>query len=719
MADITQTFSESWYRIANQRISLRPGIHVRRQNFRGQRWIILENPFSNQFFRMRPAAYEFVARLRADRTVEEVWRECMERFPEDAPGQEAVIQLLSQLYFSNLLQYDVAADSAKLFDRHEKNEKKKTRSQLLNIMFMRFPLLDPDLFLQRTLPVVGKLISPFGALLWLAVVGWALKVAVENWTGLMDQTQSVLAPSNLPLLYLGLVVVKTLHEFGHAYFCRKFGGEVHTMGVLLMIFTPTPYMDATSSWGFRSRGQRVLVGAAGMIVEVFVAALAVFVWANTSTGMTIHHLAYNIIFIASVSTVLFNLIPLLRFDGYYILSDLLDIPNLAQRSLQQLKYLIEKHAFGLRRAESPAFSRREAGWLAAFGVSSLIYRIFVFARILMFVADRFLLLGIIMAVVCAVAWVAVPAVKLCKYLGSAPALERRRTRAVGVTAGVFAGLVALLEFVPFPSHFRAPGVVEARTWTQVVNEMDGSMVEVKAAPGQRVKAGDALVRFENFELELALRAAHSQREVAEARLLQAMRADASALKPLRGQLESADRRIAQIHHDLESLTVRSRIDGIWVAPQVEDSIGRHLRRGTPLGLVIDPSSHEFVSAVYQEDVDNLFRQGLKGGEVRLAGQADTVVPASNFRKFPSEKRVLPSPALGWAGGGEVPVARRDQQGQQAAEPFFEVVCDLQEVEGAGLLHGRAGKIRFDLPPEPLMRRWARRFWQMVQTRYQI
>jgi putative peptide zinc metalloprotease protein len=174
-----------------------------------------------------------------------VWQECLDRFPDEAPGQEAVIQLLAQLYFANLLQYNLAADSAQLFERYQKRRQREIRARFLNLMFMRFPLLDPDAFLVRTLPVVGKFLSAFGALIWLALVGLALKVVADNFNILRDQSQSVLDPNNLVLLYAGLVLIKTLHEFGHAYFCRKFGGEVHTMGIMLMIFTPIPYMDAT------------------------------------------------------------------------------------------------------------------------------------------------------------------------------------------------------------------------------------------------------------------------------------------------------------------------------------------------------------------------------------------------------------------------------------------------------------------------------------------
>jgi putative peptide zinc metalloprotease protein len=483
MPDPNQTFSESWYRIAGQRISLRPSVIVHRQTFRGQRWIVLQNPFSNQYFRLRPAAYEFVARLRRDRTVQEVWQECLDKFPDEAPGQEAVIQLLSQLYFANLLQYEAASDTAQLFQRYVKTRQREIRARLMNVMFMRFPLLDPDRFLVRTLPLARAVINPIGALIWLIVVGAAIKLVLDNWGALREQSQAVLAPNNLFLLYAGLVVVKTLHEFGHAYFCRRFGGEVHVMGIMLMIFTPIPYMDATSSWGFRNRWHRLLVGAAGMIVELFVAALATFVWANTGPG-TIHSLAYNMMFVASVSTIIFNINPLLRYDGYYILSDMLEIPNLYQKSIQQLKHLFERYLFGVEKSESPTQFKREKGWLTAYGISSNIYRIVIFTGIMLFVADRFLLLGILMAIICGISWIVAPVLKLFKYLATSPSLDRHRWRAVSSSAAVLAGLIILLDVIPFPNRFRAPAVIQSREWTEVANEVSGRLEAVLEPSGR-------------------------------------------------------------------------------------------------------------------------------------------------------------------------------------------------------------------------------------------
>jgi putative peptide zinc metalloprotease protein len=710
------TFSESWYRIANQHIYLRPGVIVRRQNYRGERWMVLQNPFSNEFFRLRPVAYEFVARLRPERTVQEVWQECINRFPDEAPGQEAALQLLAQLYHANLLHYDQASDSAQLFERFKQRRQREMTARLLNLMFMRFPLLDPDRFIVKTLPLLGWLISPIGALLWLVVVGFGVKVAVDNFAALRTQGQGVLAPGNLLLLYVALVLVKTMHEFGHAYCCRKFGGEVHVMGVLLMIFTPVPYMDATSSWAFRSAGKRALVGAAGMIVELFMASLAAFVWARTGAG-TLHSLAYNMMFIASVSTLIFNLNPLLRFDGYYILSDLLQIPNLSQRAGQQLRHLGERYGFGVEHSESPANSRSEASWLVVFGITSGIYRVIVFTGVLLLVADRFLILGILMALVCLVSWVIVPTGKFIHYLATSPRLDRVRWRASAVTMGLVAALLGLLAVVPFPYHYRAPGVVQARRRAETVNEVAGVVERILAAPGSRVTRGQPLLKLANPELDFAVADARARRSETEALLLAALSKTNADLKPLHSQLQAVKARIAKINADKAALTLRAPFDGIWVAPGVEEYVGQRLRRGTFLGLVVDSRAFDFVAVVSEADADSAFARQSRHAQVRLRGQAGVALPVTRWRIIPGGSETLPSPALGWAAGGEVPVIPTEPT--KATEPFFQVEAVLPSSTAVALLHGRSGKIRFDLAPQPLLPRWLRRLWQLFQKRYQL
>lgn len=718
MADAPATFSESWYRVAGQRLALRPNVRIQRQTYRGERWFVLSNPYTNQFFRLRPEAYDFVARLRPDRTVEEVWKQCLERAPDTAPGQEAVIQLLAQLYHANLLQYQLAADTSQLFQRFEKTRQREFRSRLLNIMFARFPLLDPDRFLVRTLPLVGRLIGVVGALLWVVVVALGLKVVADHFPTLRNQAEGLIAPENLFLLYVGLVIVKTLHEFGHAYFCRRFGGEVHVMGILLMIFTPVPYVDATSAWGFRERWKRVLVGAAGMIVELFVAGIAALVWARTGQG-TIHSLAYNIMMVASVSTLVFNLNPLLRFDGYYILSDLLGIPNLGQRALQQLRFWAEKILFGLRRETSPARSRKEAGWLGVFGVASAVYRVFVFGGILLIIADRFLLIGLIMAAACAIAWIAVPSIQFVRYLATNPKLDRHRLRAVTVSAMLAMVILGFLQFVPLPCHFRAPGVIRSRQWTEVHNPTAGVAVKLLCTPGVEVASGQPLLEMASPELDLQLARARAGYEEVQARIRQALQDAVPNLKPLESLLESTRKTVHRLEQDREALVVKAGQAGVWIGPNLETLPGRWLPRGSDLGIVLDPGGFQFHAIVRQEDGDRVFSQAFPTAEVRLPGEAGRRVSVSQVQVIPAERQRLPSPALGWQAGGPVATTARDPEGRQAVEPFFELRGDLAPGSGATLLHGRAGKIRLDLPNEPLLPRWIRTLRQLLQRRYQV
>ena len=718
MSSVSKMFSESWYRVAGQRITLRPQARIRRQRFRGEKWYILQDPLNNQFFRLRPSAYEFIVRLDASHTVEEVWKQCLAMDPDGAPGQEDVIQLLAQLYHANLLQYDAPADSIKLFERYKERRQREIQSKLLGIMFARFPLLDPDDFLKRFMPIARLVISPVGAVVWLATVVFALNRLAGRFSELVDQSQGVLAPGNLFLLYAALVLLKTTHEFGHSFACRRFGGEVHTMGIMLLIFTPIPYMDATSSWAFRSRWKRAFVGAAGMIVEIFVAALATFVWASTGPG-TLHSLAYNMMFIASVSTLLFNGNPLLRYDGYYILSDLLDIPNLHQKSRTFLRHLAEYYAFGWKRSENPAASHREAALLGFFGIASGLYRLVVFTGILLFVADRFLLVGMIMALVCAVSWVFVPIGRFVIYLATSPRLERTRLRAVGVSVGVIAALWAFLYWVPFPSAFRAPGVLQSVDYQRVATETPGRLETILATAGGPVQAGQPLVQLVDLDLSYEIALVAAQMQQAQALERRALQSGGVDLESLRVHRAAVQQRLDQLREREQQLTVTAPETGLWSAPDIKNRRGLWLPQGAEVGELVDPTAFHFSAIISQQEASRIFAGRIRSSEVKLRGQADITLATPSIQVIPAEQKELPSAALGWRAGGEVRVLQTDPTGMQTAEPFFQVLASITPAKGAGLVHGRSGRIRFTLQPEPLVRQWYRKLRQLLQERYQL
>lgn len=711
-------YSESWFRLAGQRVALRPHVRVLRQRFRGERWFVLHDPFTNQFFRLRPPAWEFVARLGLDRTVDAVWNEAVERDPLEAPGQEEALRLLAQLYNANLLHSTIAPDTAKLFDRYKKRRQRETRQLLQNIMFARIPLWDPDRFLKAIMPAARQIFSKVGFIAWLMVVVAAVKVAIDHVGELKQQGQGILAYGNLFWLYVGLVLVKLIHELGHAVACRRFGGEVHTMGVMFLLFTPVPYVDVTSAWSFRDRWQRAVVGAAGMYTEMFVAALATFVWAATAPGI-LNSVMFNMMFVASVSTVLFNGNPLLRFDGYYILSDLLDIPNLHQRSTQMLHHLVERHGFGLKTSKSPARSPREAGWLVTFAITSNIYRIIVLVLILLFLADRYLILGVLLTVVCVISWLIVPVVRFITYLISSPKIERVRLRAIGVTSATAAALVVVLGVIPWPHHFRAPGVIESVEHSLIVPDTPGVLREILAPSGTAVVRGQPLFRLESPELDMDLAEARAQVEETRVRELRALQQQTADVAPLASRRAALDKRVADLEARREALLVRAPHAGDWVAPRLAEAPGAWIERGQAVGQVVNSGVTRFVAVVSQTEAARLFEGTSRPAEVRLPGDAGVVLPVTRQMIIPADRSTLPAPALGWRAGGSVPVSADDQSGTKAAEPFFEVRAELAPPAGSAVLQGRSGWMRYRLPPEPLFTQAYRAFRQLLQKRYNL
>ncbi len=606
------TFSESWYRVAELRPKLRSTVQIHRQHYRGRMWHVLQDPASNQFFRLNEAAYRFVALLDGKHTVAEVWRICQEQLGDGAPTQGEAIQLLGQLYTSNLLQAELPPDAEGLFKRYQKRVRREVQGVMMNLLFIRIPLIDPDNFLDRWVGAISWLFTWFGMLLWLGLTGTGLYFVINNWSDLYNRADAVLNVDNLPFLYLAFIIIKVCHEFGHAFMCKTFGrrtgtgGEVHTMGIMFLVFTPMPYVDASSAWAFRSRRQRILVGMGGMLIELGLAAIAAIIWANVSPG-GLRTICYNAMFIASVSTLLFNANPLLRYDGYYILSDILEIPNLAQRSKQYIYYIVRKYVWGVRQARCPAHTGGEKGWFVFYGIASTVYRVFICVRILLFIADKLFLLGAVLAIAAAVAWVLVPLGKFFHYLLTSGELMRVRARAIGTTALALGLIIGGVGFIPAPDRFRIEGVVEP-TRVQIVHAATDGFVRETLDSGRVAKPnGTPLVAAVSHDLT----AQHEQllaerrRLVAQRRLAQTE--DLASAQILAEKIAALDDRIRSIERQRDRLEIQPAFAGEWVAPNIERSRGAYLRRGDRIGLVASPDV--LIRATAQQEVVDLLMRG--------------------------------------------------------------------------------------------------------------
>ena len=406
--------------------------------------------------------------------------------------------------------------------------------------------------------------------------------------------------------------------------------------------------------------------------------------------------------------------------GYYILSDLLDIPNLQSRSLAQLRHLIEYYFFGDKQSIHPADSRKEAFWLTLHGILGGLYRIVIYVGIIAFVADRFLLAGLLMAAVCIVSWVLVPVVRFANYLFSSPKLAKTRARAMAVSMTSVAIILFVLGAIPFQSSFRAPGVVEAANYLQVAGSASGQLAEILADNGSRVQLGTPLVQLVNPELDIEIDLIRAQRKEVVALLQQSAVLDADRTREvLLKRLTALDGKLDKTEKQRRELLVRAEQAGIWVAPNIHELKGVWLARGAALGKIIYPDRFSFSAVVSQEEASNLFSGNISGQiAVRLTGQANTNLSVAGYKVIPFQHERLPSAALGWNAGGDIPVSGEDDQGLLTVEPFFQIYADLEPSRQAVLNHGHSGQIRFSLQAEPLLNQLLRKARQFIQKRYQ-
>ena len=719
MAQERALYSDSWHRVQGHRISLRPSIEIKKQAFRGQTHYVLQDPFNNRFFRFRPEAYAFIARLSEGRTVDETWQKCLKEDPENAPGQQEVIRMLAQLYQASLLQSNVSPDAVRLFTRFRKQKQRELRSKLMSILFVRIPLFDPNALLNRTMPVARFFFNRIAFFVWLAVVAVGLVTALSNFGDLLNQTEGVLNPANLAWLYLVFLVVKVLHEAGHGYITKKYGGEVHTFGIMLMVFNPIPYVDATSSWAFRERWKRVLVGSGGMMVELFLAPIAAVVWVNTGDGL-IHGIAYNVMFVASISTLLLNINPLMRFDGYYILSDLTETPNLHNRSAREFFYIAERIFYGNKEGTQVAESPKESFWLCLFAVAGWGYRAFIFSVILWFVADRFFGLGFLAAMIGLVTFTIVPIFKHIKYLASEPRIEHFRQRAITVSSIAVVAIVGFLAFVPMPNAFRAPGVVVTTEHREVYANVEGYLLADVLPSQRKVSPGSRIFGTNNQELQITLEGARALLDQVLA-LEYVSVSQPQISRPVTKRREAIEEQIAQLEQDIESLQYKAPIEGLWVAPRTGSMGNAWMCRGSKLGVIVNPGSYVFEAVVRQRHARHLFNDEVRGASMRLPGKPEDELALIDLQFIEGEQTILPHAGLGWSGGGDIEV-QPDESGRRSVEPFFLVKAAIELPEGSDavtLLHEQRGVARFALPNKPYLVQWFKLMRQLIQERFEI
>ena len=717
-------FSASWYRVAELRPRLRSHALIHRHLYRGQIWYVLQDQSSGRFHRFSPIANMVIGLMNGQRTTSEIWEQACERLGDEAPTQDEVIGILSSLHQADVLRTDTRPDMQELHARNVKQERMKLKQYIQNPLSLRFPLFDPDRLLNRVNPFTRWLFGPIGALLWICAAIWAVVIAGQNWSELTkDLSDQLFATENLFLIALVFPFAKIVHEFGHALAIKARGGEVHEMGIMLLVLMPIPYLDASASLAFREKRDRMLVGSAGMLSELLLAALALLVWVNVEPGL-VRALAYNVMVVAGISTLVFNANPLLRFDGYYIFSDYLEIPNLGQRANAHFAYLVKRHLLRIKSAVAGHDAEGERAWFVFYAIAAFVYRIFVTFSIALLVAQKFFVFGILLAIWSLYNSLFLPIGKQLKFLFSGSDLHGRRSQALATVGLILALVGAIVFWVPVPSWTRTQGVAVAPEDTQVRAATDGFIKAVEVQPNQLVTRGEALIVTE--DPELGARQAILKAQLAEQQARYAGAHDEPVqLNILREEMAHLQARLNDAGKRIGELVIRSPGDGTFLISDVGDAPGRFVKRGELLGYVMDYSRITVQAVVPQGDID-LVRKMTRRVELRTVENVSELLVARVKRVVPAATNQLPGEALGARGGGELALDPNTASGSglnpqsTAATSLFIFELELDSKDALPLRHiGSRIYARFEREPEPMGTQWYRAVRRVLLSMFNV
>ena len=635
-------------------LRLKDGLEFSVQQGKLQTWYLIEDESRAQFFRIGAPEYTFLSLLDGQTTMSMALSKTCSLMGVQAFSEQDAVSLCKWLVDVELAHTGASTAAVRLRDRHQSSESSQ-QLQKLNPIAIRIPLFELDSFTTVAVRYLGWLVSWRFAIVWAIVCLLGLVSLCLCW----DKAEyvNVLSRNNWFWLALTWVVLKMIHEFSHVLACKKLGGQIGKGGILFLLMIPMPFVDVTSSWRFNDKYSRILVSAAGMLAEMLLAAIAAIVWSRTGPGALNYHAA-NVMIAASLHTLLFNANPLMRFDGYYMLCDWLEMPNLGNHGSQYLKGVGRKWFFDL-----PSTRLQYEGFhgqiVQFYGVAAFVWKILICVGLGIGAVNLFHGFGLVMALFGVVMWLAMPVCQLLKFVAVGTEFEvPNRRRFAMVVAGIFAGVGLFGCLVPAPSIINAPIVIEYHDKEIVRAESSGFVRQILVDDEEFVKKGDLLFVLENRELESEI--AKIKLDLSKAKLRsRALQNDSEigAWQAEQSVIESLEKQLFQIESKQRKLEIVAPSDGQVVDRGVMEKKGLYVPAGTELVTIGDAHKKEVIGLVSQDDARYLADK--VGMEVDLRVWGIGPIHSVKFTEI-EPKAVDDLPHLAFAGnyGGPIDVVER-------------------------------------------------------------
>jgi putative peptide zinc metalloprotease protein len=665
------------------RLRRRPDLVTKKQRYHGRVYWVVKEPVGLNYFRFHEEEFAILGMLDGKTSLQQI----KERFQAEFAPQRITLQDLQQfvgmLHRSGLVISDATGQGRQLRRRGDQKKKRELLGKLANIFALRFRGIDPERILNFLNPMTWWLFTPV-CLVFVAIFGLSALLLVgvnyHEFRAKLPTFEQFFAADNWIFLGATMAAVKVLHEFGHGLSCKRYGGECHEMGLMFLVFTPCLYCNVSDSWMLPNKWHRVFIGAAGMYVELILASIATWLWWFSEPGM-FNFLCLSVMFICSVSTVVFNGNPLLRFDGYYILMDILEIPNLRQKSTEILKRWFQQYCLGLELQENPFLPHRNKLWFALYTVAAVTYRWVVVFSITLFLINVLKPYGLqsvgrtiayagLIGMVVQPIWATI---KFFRTPGRASKMKRKNLTTTGIVA---AAAVALVAFLPLPFHVDCAVDIEPLNASQVFAMVPGRLVSWHKRPGEPVKPGEPIAELESFDVRLQQTKMRSEFELAELRYNEInglKHDDPQALNQIQTAWElkeSKERVMKQADERAKMLTVKANSEGVILPPPPKPPSKQSAKEQLPswtgnpfdrineqayfaesdlLCLIGDPEKMEAVLVVDQADVDL----------IKVEDKADIKIDSAKLETFSGEiaqisemdMKVTPEQLARQVGGG--------------------------------------------------------------------
>ncbi len=726
-------------------LRMRPDLSVRYHKYQGQPYWVIKEPIGLKYYRFQEEEYSILRMLDGECSFDDLKQRFERQYAPQKISLEDLQHFIGMLHRSGLLIADAEGQGSQLRKRRDQTVRQEWLSKLSNVLALRFKGIDPDRLLNWLAPFTNWFFTKWAAMFFGCIALAALLlvgVKFDVFRARLPAFHEFFGPENWIFLGATLAITKVLHEFGHGLSCKRFGGECHEIGVMILVLTPCLYCNVSDSWLLPNKWHRAVIGAAGMYVEVVLASFATFLWWFSEEGVLLNQICLSTMFVSSVSTILFNGNPLLRFDGYYILSDIAEIPNLRQKSSKILQRYMTEWCLGIEQQEDPFLPQRNRWFFALYTIAAVIYRWVVVLSIMLFlnkVLEPYGLkvIGQVVAFAGLVGMVVQPFWQLIKFFKVPGRMHQVKRKNLVTTFAVASVLIAAFLYFPLPYSVKCAVEVQPKDARTIYATVPGSLVRVHVQPGDQVQANQTLAELENDELRMSVQ--QLQQTVTQYRkqiqLLEYQRnirrnTQASGRIPeLRELLNSAEEQLERQQEDLEKLQLKASATGtVMVAklrksppspdgqlPQWDGSLldrenqGAFLQPNDELCRIGDPGQFEALLAVDQADLDSI-RPG-QTVRIKLDAYADeeietTIDSADDISKEPMKYM---SQSMAVQAGGKV-AARTDASG--APRPLsatYQVIVPLPSDLAYRFQIGERGRAKVTADPKSL----GQRCWRFI------